>query len=303
MLKTPMTSREMLECLIGTGLNQQVWEASERGSVLGVIAHSDLCLDFLSPGQQLRQPGAFHLRVQHPQRSTAVLTNPDSLSAAHLLLAALVPHAALCGGQRRRAGQPSEHEASQADQEEPGGHRERNGERRHPAVIPAAALPLGTIPGLPRRWPQPWPLRSHGDLDLWGGRGLQPGSRQHHQLRSATFANWLAGPQRTFPETAGADGVSGRRRHSERHGGGRQVLGVVGGDRSSCRGMTGRRTEATLFSKVLWGSETSGSLVENKKEKRCAPKIKRTIIPGTVVASWHGSLTINKVYFLTRTWG
>lgn len=39
------------------------------------------------------------------------------------------------------------------------------------------------------------------------------------------------------------------------------------------------------------------------KKKRCEPKIKRTIISETVVASWHGTLTINKVYFLTRTWG
>lgn len=302
MAEASLTSTEMLECLIRTSLNHQACEASERRSVLGVIAHSDLCLDFLSPGQQLRQPGAFHLRVQHPQRPTAVLTNPDSLSASHLLLAACVPHAALCRGGRRRTRQPTGNETGQADQEEPGGHCMWKGERRHRAVIPTAALPLGAVPGLPGRWPQPGPLRSHGDVDLWGGRGLQPGTRQHHQLCAPAFANWLAGPQRTFPEASGADGVSRGGRSSERHGGGRQVLVVGGGDmRRSCWGMTGRRTEATLFSKVLWGPETSGSLV--KKKKRCEPKIKRTIISETVVASWHGTLTINKVYFLTRTWG
>lgn len=271
MLKTPMTSPEMLECLIGTGLNHHVWEASERGSVPGVIAHSDLCLDFPSPGQQLRQPCAFHLRVQHPQRPTTVLTNPDSFSASHLLLAAGVPHAALRGGWRRRTRQPADHEAGQADQEEPGGCREWKSEWCHRAVVPTAALPLGAIPGLPGRWPQPRPLWSHGDLDLWGGRGLQPGTRQHHQFRSATFANWLAGPQRTFPEASGADGVSGRRRSSERHRGGRQVLGVVGGDRrSSDTGTTGSRTEATLvFKSTLrpWDLGKFGWKTKRKREQ------------------------------------
>lgn len=124
MLKTPMTTTAMLECLIGTGLNHQK-PVKEGLSVLGVIAHSDLCLDFLSPGQQLRQPGAFHLRVQHPQRQTAVLANPNSLSASHLLLAAGVPHAALGGGRRRQTRQPAGREAGhQAHQEEPGGCRE-----------------------------------------------------------------------------------------------------------------------------------------------------------------------------------
>lgn len=63
---------------------------------------------------------------------------------------------------------------------------------------------------------------------------------------------------------------------------------------------TTRRGEVyvTLFTKVLWGPEHSGSLVTHEPKRK---KMKRTILTETVVASSHGTLTINKVYFLTCT--
>lgn len=75
-------------------------------------------------------------------------------------------------------------------------------------------------------------------------------------------------------------------------------------ERESLRGVGGRHTtmcrvevNVTLFISVLGGHECSGCLV------KCEPKTKRTMLPETVVANSHRTLTINKVYFLTCTWG
>lgn len=183
---------------------------------------------FLSPGQQLGQSCALHLGVQHPQRPTAVVADPDPLSPSHLLFSARVSHPPL---RRRRRGwtrQPRDHEAGQAHLGDSRGGRRREAERGRKTPVPTSTLPLRAVPGLPRGRPQPRPLRPHGDVDLRGGCGLQPGTLKHHQLGPPALADWLAGPQRTFSEASGADSLCCGLWSSQRHRRGRQVLGTAG---------------------------------------------------------------------------
>lgn len=129
---------------------------------------------FLSPGQQLRQSSTLHLRVQHPQRPTTTIANPDPLSSSHLILPPRVSHTSLRRWRRGWTGQPRDHEEGQAHLEHPRGKHRWEEERGQPTPVPTSTLPLWAVPGLTRGRPQSRPLRSHGDVDLRGGCGLQP---------------------------------------------------------------------------------------------------------------------------------
>lgn len=261
---------------------------------------------YMSPGQQLGQSSTLHLRVQHPQRPSTFIPDPDPLSPSHHLLPARVSHASLCRRRRGRTRQPGAREAGQAHLGNPRGGCRRKGVRGRQTPIPTSTLPLRAVPGLPRGRPQPRPLRAHGDVDLRGGRGLQPGTLKHHQLGPPALADWLAGPQRTFSEAPGADDLRCRLRSPQRHRGGRQVLGTGGtawGRRGNPREMLEDsvclcrvKVNVTLFASVPWAL---WMLI------KCEPKTnetERTVLPETVVVNSHRTLTINKVYFLTCTW-
>ena len=185
---------------------------------------------FSSPGQQLGQSGALHLRVQHPHRPTP---RSKELSPAHLLL----PAAPLCREGRGWAAQPSGQEAGQSQTGHPREGPRRQARRRRTRPVPTSPLPLGAVPGLPGGRAQPGPLRPHGDVDLRGGHGLQPGTLKHRQLVPSPLADRLAGPQRTLSKAFGTNNLFCRLWPSQRHGGGRQVLGTGG----SAWGRRGRR--------------------------------------------------------------
>lgn len=298
MLKTPMTSTEMLGCLIGTGLNQQVWEASERGSVCPGRHCSFWSLSWLPVSRATAQTA----RCLPPQ-SPAPPAADGRPHKPRLALGLTSPTRRSCAARspRWRATKTSKAARRPRGGPSPPGRTRRlswvkrratsSGSHPHRAATPrsrswpprtttTAQTPL--VPWRPwplrRPWPAAWdaptPSAPPAHVCELAGRSPTDISGNVWRRRCQWQAAILWATQR---RTTGARG-------------------------SSCRRKTGRRTEATLFSKVLWGPETSGSLVEKKKEKRCEPKIKRTIISGTVVASWHGTLTINKVYFLTRTW-
>lgn len=179
-------------------------------------------------GQQLRQSSALHFRVQHPQWPSTTIPNPDPLSSSHLLLPTRMSDPSFHWWRWRWTGQPRDCKAGQASL----GHS-RGGDRRaakwgQATPLPTAALPIWAFPGLTGGRPQSRPLWSHGDVNLWGSCGLQPGTRKHHQLCTPALEDWLAGPQRTFSKATGADGLSRRLWSSQWHRGGWQVLGTGG---------------------------------------------------------------------------
>ena len=151
---------------------------------------------FLCLGEQFRQPGALHLRVQHSQWQETSITDPDSSS--HLLLPACVSHTSLCGRRRGWTRKPKDREAEQTHMGDPRGGYRKEAERGRQTCLPTSSLPLRAFPNITGGRPQPRPIWSHGNVDLRGGCGLQPGTLKHHQLGPSSLADRLAGPQRTL---------------------------------------------------------------------------------------------------------
>lgn len=166
------------------------------------------------PGQQFRQPSALHFRIQYTQWPSASITDPNPLPPSYFILPTCVSHTSLRRWGWGWAGKPRDHKAEQNHMGDRRGSRRWEAGRVRPPLIPTSTLPLRAFPDLAGGRPQPRPLWSHGNVNLWGGCGLQPGTLKHHQHGPPTLANRLAGPQWTLSKASGADGLSCRLRPS-----------------------------------------------------------------------------------------